>query len=277
MPFRMPDTTAVADDIERVRGLRDLFNRLDKNRDGKIEFDELKQVLQEFEAETKADGKTFRINNRDENARVLFDKMRREANSDDQSGLSFRDFVDYISQTDKQIELIFCDLDVDKNGIIEASEIKQAFAKLNIVLNDKDVDKLISHIDTNKSLRIDWNEWRGTCIAIPLVLGVASFLFLFFSFQISSVLHHMTESNRCYNIGDAKHLLITVISRCQMTTRKKKSKRACGGAIWWLVPYLVSYLELVRHHWTGNKTKYLFPKRFHASHIIFNDDIFIKF
>lgn len=140
------------DDIK----IRELFNRLDKNKDGKIEFHELKEALTEMNhKKSKKKLSEKDTTKEDEYAKTLYSSMTQGAEH-----LDFRDFVSYISQKDKKIEIVFGDLDFDKNGIIDSNEIKRAFEKLNIILSEDDVAKLINHIDTNKSLRIDWDEWR---------------------------------------------------------------------------------------------------------------------
>lgn len=151
----MSDNPNVATD-ERDKQIQDLFSRLDKNKDGKIDFQELKEALNDMSSKRTVNHKNDKKHeSEDQYAKMLYEQMTHGSGT-----LDFRDFVNYISQTDKKIELVFCDLDFDKSGSIDSNEIKQAFSKLNIVLTDQDVEKLIGHIDTNKSLRIDWAEWR---------------------------------------------------------------------------------------------------------------------
>ena len=146
---------------EREKQIRELFNRLDKNKDGKIEFNELKEALSEMSdakhsiSKDKNNAKKFAKS--DEDLRLLYDQMTKGSSNDH---IDFRDFINYISQTDQKTELVFCDMDFDKNGVIDGNEIKQAFSKLNIILSDKDVEQLIKYIDTDKSLRVDGAEWR---------------------------------------------------------------------------------------------------------------------
>lgn len=137
--------------------LRAIFDRLDRNKDGKIDFDELRDSFNDLRNDVSVNEKVkfdMNQNKKNEEARRLFDLMRSGEQFD------FRDFVDYVSRTDKKIELLFKDLDCDKNGLIDKSEIKRAFENLGVILSDKQIDKLMQHMDKNKSLQIDWKEWR---------------------------------------------------------------------------------------------------------------------
>ncbi len=127
--------------------LRELFNKLDKNKDGKIDFYELNDYLREQKASL--------THNEQRPAQVF--ELIKNSNS---ISFDFRDFVDYVSETDKKIKLIFKDLDADKNGIIDRNEIKQGFESLGVLLTEKQIDKLLSHLDKDNSLQIDWKEWR---------------------------------------------------------------------------------------------------------------------
>ena len=137
--------------------LRAIFDRLDRNKDGKIDFDELRDSFNDLRNDVSVNDKIkfdMNQNKKNEEARRLFDLMRSGEQFD------FRDFVDYVSRTDKKIELLFKDLDCDKNGLIDKSEIKRAFENLGVILSDKQIDMLMQHMDKNKSLQIDWKEWR---------------------------------------------------------------------------------------------------------------------
>jgi solute carrier family 25 phosphate transporter 23/24/25/41 len=136
--------------------LRELFNKLDKNKDGKIDFDELKDYFASTDNQINVNIKNP---NRQSvtDSKKLFSKISKDRA---ESNFDFRDFVDYVNQTDKKIDLIFKDLDRDQNGIIDKSEIKKGFENLGIILNEAQIDKLMNHLDKNNSLQIDWKEWR---------------------------------------------------------------------------------------------------------------------
>jgi Ca2+-binding EF-hand superfamily protein len=130
-----------------------LFVKLDKNGDGKIDFDELKEYISELNRYKASD------HHNHNQAEEIFELMSSEKKKQ-VTELNFRDFVEYVNQTDKKIELFFKDLDKDGNGFIDKTEIKAGFEKMGIFLSNKQVDELMLHLDKDGSLHIDWNEWR---------------------------------------------------------------------------------------------------------------------
>lgn len=133
--------------------LRTLFDKLDKNKDGKIDFNELREYFNELNVESS------KPNNSQTQTKSVFEKMTSSKN-DRNVHLDFRDFVEYVTETDRKMQILFQDLDLDKNGIIDREEIKRGFENLGIFLSDAQTDKLLENIDRNNSLQIDWKEWR---------------------------------------------------------------------------------------------------------------------
>lgn len=137
---------------EEQSQLKDLFDHLDKNKDGHIDFKELNDYYNYLnKAEPSKDGSRV-------DARRLFERI----STDDpkSQNIEFQDFLDYVGEKDKKIKLFFNNLDRDNNGTIDRNEIKKGFEELGIVLTMTQIDKLLRDIDGNGSLEIDWKEWR---------------------------------------------------------------------------------------------------------------------
>ena len=144
---------------EETQKIKELFDRLDKNQDGRIDFEELKDYINDFNKQ--ASGPSHSSSN-EQKAMKVFKLMSttKSKNGKNKIQFDFRDFVEYVNNTDKKIELLFKDLDGDKNGIIDKLEIKMGFENLGIILSDAQIEKLLLHLDKNNSLQIDWKEWR---------------------------------------------------------------------------------------------------------------------
>lgn len=136
--------------------LKELFNKLDRNKDGKIDFNELSDYFNELSQNSPV-GLKQKVDHTQ--TKKVFEMM---TNSKDGNTINFdfRDFVDYVTATDKKMEIIFKDLDFDKNGIIDKDEVRRGFENLGIILNEQQIDQLLKHLDKNNSLQIDWKEWR---------------------------------------------------------------------------------------------------------------------
>jgi len=61
----------------------------------------------------------------------------------------------------KSFEEVFRDFDEDKNGYISQIEFRNAMRKLNLGLSSREIDKLLTKIDTNNDGKIDWQEFMA--------------------------------------------------------------------------------------------------------------------
>lgn len=130
--------------------LKELFNKLDRNKDGKIEFNELTDYFNEAKSSE---------NQSNNQAQFLFDSIK--TGDSNKMNFDFRDFVEYINQKDKKVSIFFKDLDKNKDGLIDKNEIKDGFEKLGIILSNQQIEKLMSHLDKNNNLNIDLKEWKN--------------------------------------------------------------------------------------------------------------------
>uniref|UniRef100_A0A8C7ZRD4 Solute carrier family 25 member 24 n=1 Tax=Oryzias sinensis TaxID=183150 RepID=A0A8C7ZRD4_9TELE len=128
-----------------------LFDRLDTNKDGKVDVAELREGL-------KAMG-IFRHG-----------AAQEIVSSGDQNKdgcLDFNEFTKYLKEHEMKLWLTFKSLDRNNDGRIDASEIQQSLAELGINLSKEDARKILQSMDIDGTMMIDWNEWREHFLLCP--------------------------------------------------------------------------------------------------------------
>lgn len=130
----------------------DLFEKLDTNKDGKVDIHELRQGL-------KAMGLGF--------GEGAAQKIVSAGDSDDDGELDISEFSEYLRDHEKKLMLTFKSLDKNNDGRIDASEIRQSLSKLGVKLSEEHAQKILSSIDADGTMTVDWNEWRAHFLLNP--------------------------------------------------------------------------------------------------------------
>jgi len=133
--------------------LRNLFEKFDVNRDGKIDAEELTEGLHSM-------GYAHISKEQIE----LFLKKSDKNRSGD---LSLKEFVEYLQRHEKQLHFVFSTLDANKDGRITSSELKSAFNRLGISIGLEEAEKLVARLDDDNSLDISFDEWRDYLLFHP--------------------------------------------------------------------------------------------------------------
>lgn len=126
--------------------VEDLFKKLDKNNDGRIDVNELAEGLKHLHGSRYKAGQAQQI-------MTLGDQ-----NLD--GHMSFEEFVKYVTDHQKKLWIVFKSIDQDGSGSVDATELKKAFEKMNVHVTDKEVGLLLKSMDRDKTLKVNWNEWR---------------------------------------------------------------------------------------------------------------------
>ncbi|XP_061095965.1 mitochondrial adenyl nucleotide antiporter SLC25A24 [Conger conger] len=141
--FVFTDSHCVGEDS--MKSYEDLFEKLDANKDGKVDVSELKAGL-------KAMGIAF--------TKGAAQKMVSAGDHDKDAGLDFNEFSRYLKEHEKKLRLTFKSLDKNQDGRIDSTEIKQSLADLGMDISKEEAEKILSSIDVDGTMTVDWNEWR---------------------------------------------------------------------------------------------------------------------
>jgi len=142
-----------AKDVSDNTRLESLFSKLDLNKDGKIDCEELAEGLNNM--------------GYDHISKQQIQKFLQRSDATRSGDLTLQEFVDYLQKHEKQLHFVFSKLDTNKDGRVTSSEIKVAFKNLGIVISVEEAEKLVSRLDDDNSLDISFEEWRDYLMFHP--------------------------------------------------------------------------------------------------------------
>ncbi|TSQ01604.1 Calcium-binding mitochondrial carrier protein SCaMC-1 [Bagarius yarrelli] len=132
-------------DTNSSRNYEKLFEKLDTNKDGKVDVAELRAGLISM-------GIALRTAEAQKIV-AIGDKNR-------DGVLDFSEFAKYLKEHEKKLWLTFKSLDKNNDGRLDACEIKQSLAELGMDISTEAAEKILQSIDIDGTMTIDWNEWR---------------------------------------------------------------------------------------------------------------------
>ncbi|KAK5859882.1 hypothetical protein PBY51_021401 [Eleginops maclovinus] len=138
-------------DADSKRSCQDLFEKLDTNKDGRVDVAELRAGL-------KAMG-IFR--------QGAAQKIVSSGDQNKDGSLDFNEFSNYLKEHEKKLRLTFKSLDRNNDGRIDASEIQQSLAELGLDISRENALKILQSMDVDGTMMVDWNEWRGHFLLCP--------------------------------------------------------------------------------------------------------------
>ncbi|XP_077761801.1 mitochondrial adenyl nucleotide antiporter SLC25A24-like isoform X5 [Canis aureus] len=160
--------TVACQEDEDSFGYKILFQNLDRDGDGLVDIVELQEGLRNWSS-------SFGVNSgavsdrgarpgawgavprsRSKNRPEIF----KAGNTNDDSGLDFGEFMQYLKDHEKKMRLAFNSLDKNNDGIIETSEIIAALKSLGMHISEAQAKKILQSIDGDGTLTVDWDEWK---------------------------------------------------------------------------------------------------------------------
>lgn len=138
---------------KEVEHLRHLFVKIDKNGNGTLSLEEFRGAFGEFQSKIGIDKKL-----NDEEIEKLFIAIDANKNG----VIDYSEFVaifaeHHIFKTEKYLRMAFEKFDADKNGKINAQELRNILGGGSIVPIEK-VERIIKQADTNGDGELDYNE-----------------------------------------------------------------------------------------------------------------------
>ncbi|KAM4527274.1 calcium-binding mitochondrial carrier protein SCaMC-2-B-like [Odontesthes bonariensis] len=91
-------------------------------------------------------------------------KVVKAGDKDLDGQLDFEEFVHYLRDHEKKLQLVFKSLDKKNDGWIE---IMQSLRDLGVNISEEQAEKILKSMDKNGTMTIDWNEWRDYHLLHP--------------------------------------------------------------------------------------------------------------
>ncbi|TSN30228.1 Calcium-binding mitochondrial carrier protein SCaMC-1 [Bagarius yarrelli] len=159
---------------EASKNFEKLFEKLDVNKDGKVDIAELRAGLADMGFTVGADAAQ---------------KIVSSGDSDKDEQLDFLEFSNYLKEHEKKLNLTFKSLDKNNDGRIDYTEIQEALKKLGMSISKEKAEKILQSIDVDGTMTVEWNEWREHFLFNPAT-------------DLDEILHYWKHST-VLDIGDS--------------------------------------------------------------------------
>lgn len=144
------NSTNGANYLGSIDEVRKVFNKFDKNGDGKISADELKDVLRSLGSKTSPE------------------EVKRVMDEIDKDGDGYIDFNEFATfhlaggsaDGTKELRDAFDLYDIDQNGLISANELHAVLKKLGEKSSLKDCVNMIKKVDTDGDGHVNFEEFK---------------------------------------------------------------------------------------------------------------------
>ncbi|XVE78661.1 hypothetical protein DITRI_Ditri13aG0164500 [Diplodiscus trichospermus] len=145
----------MASSLGSIEEMKKIFNKFDKNGDGKISRDELKSVLSALGSAPSSDE---------------VDRVMSEMDADGNGYVDLDEFIAFHGTSsnngedsqsgDKELKDAFDMYDLDKNGLISANELHAVLKRLGEKCSLSDCQRMISQVDKDGDGNVNFEEFK---------------------------------------------------------------------------------------------------------------------
>lgn len=151
-PLRCQGYTGMAEELspEQVEQYRAAFSRCDTDEDGKINVQELGEVM-------KALGQNL--------SEADLKKIIASVDTDGDGTISFQEFLAVVAKkmkngpTEEELRMVFRAFDLNGDGHISVEELKQAMVQVGEQLSQEELDTMIHEADVDKDGKVNYEEF----------------------------------------------------------------------------------------------------------------------
>uniref|UniRef100_A0A673WZ73 Calcium-binding mitochondrial carrier protein SCaMC-2-A-like n=1 Tax=Salmo trutta TaxID=8032 RepID=A0A673WZ73_SALTR len=94
-------------------------------------------------------------------------KAVKSADNDLDGQMVFEEFVHYLQDQEKDLKLVFKNLDRRRADKMDSKEIMQSLQDLGVHISQQHAEKVLQSMDKNGTMTIDWNEWSNYPLLQP--------------------------------------------------------------------------------------------------------------
>ncbi|XP_058464758.1 mitochondrial adenyl nucleotide antiporter SLC25A25 isoform X4 [Malaya genurostris] len=130
--------------------LEKIFNKLDRDGNGRIDIHDLSAALKEFGL-----------------SHAYAERFLKQSDQTQSGDVGLAEFIHYVREHEKNLRLQFTNLDKNRDGMVDLEELIDAFKDLGIEMDRHEAAKLLKRMDKDGSLNISFNEWRDFLLLAP--------------------------------------------------------------------------------------------------------------
>ncbi|KAL9699613.1 hypothetical protein quinque_003054 [Culex quinquefasciatus] len=130
--------------------LEKIFNKLDRDGNGRIDIHDLSEALREFGL-----------------SHQYAERFLKQSDQTQSGDVGLAEFIHYVREHEKNLRLQFTHLDKNRDGKVDLEEMIEAFKELGIDMDRVEAAKLLKRMDKDGSLNISYDEWRDFLLLAP--------------------------------------------------------------------------------------------------------------